>query len=135
MLIGGMPKDVPQNLFDRSPVNFAEQINVPTLVRTARTAASKSHTDLVRRCLYVQILHGALDEVAPPDRAERIVDNIRGREGKVKHVVFEGEGHGWKNSETVKQAIEEEIAWYEEILGLGPPKWHSRRAGKFSNKG
>lgn len=42
-----------------------------------------------------------------------------GTEAKVKYIVFEGEGHGWRKSEHVKQAMEEELKWYEDVFGFG----------------
>ena len=39
-------------------------------------------------------------------------------QGKVEYVVFEGEGHGWRQSENIKAALEKELGFYEEILGL-----------------
>ena len=44
-----------------------------------------------------------------------IRDELR---GKVEYVVFEGEGHGWRQSENIKAALEKELGFYEEILGL-----------------
>lgn len=43
---------------------------------------------------------------------------IKDQGGKVKYVLFEGEGHGWRKSETIKQALELEIGWYGEVLGI-----------------
>lgn len=51
-----------------------------------------------------------------------IVKKIEGQGGKVKCIVFEGEGHGFRKSENVKRATEEELAWYEEVFGLSPAK-------------
>jgi len=57
--------------------------------------------------------------VVPLNQAEAIVRTIREElHGKVEYVVFEGEGHGWRQSENIKTALEKELAFYEEVLGL-----------------
>ena len=57
--------------------------------------------------------------MVPPNQAEAIVKTIRDElRGKVEYVVFEGEGHGWRQSENIKAALEKELGFYEEILGL-----------------
>jgi dipeptidyl aminopeptidase/acylaminoacyl peptidase len=35
-------------------------------------------------------------------------------------VLFEGEGHGWRKAETIQAALEKELAFYEDVLGLKP---------------
>jgi dipeptidyl aminopeptidase/acylaminoacyl peptidase len=36
----------------------------------------------------------------------------------VKYVLFPGEGHGFRKAENRKKALETEIGWYEDVLGL-----------------
>ena len=69
--------------------------------------------------LGVQVLQGKEDMVVPQNQAEMLVDKIKETGGKVKYILFEGEGHGFRKSENVKRALEEELAWYENIFGLG----------------
>lgn len=66
-----------------------------------------------------QVLQGKEDMVVPQNQAEMLVDKIKKTGGKVKYILFEGEGHGFRKSENVKRALEEELAWYENIFGLG----------------
>lgn len=66
----------------------------------------------------MQILQGSADEVVPPAQAESIVKSIEKRGGRVKYVVFEGEGHGWRKAENIKKGLEEELAWYKNVFGL-----------------
>lgn len=122
-LLGGTIEEIPAVWHDRSPVNFAEKITAPTLVRSllpTTLLSSRSTPDVV--ICSKQILQGADDKVVPPNQSQMIVEKIKGRGGKVKYIEFEGEGHGWRKSETVKRATEEEMAWYEEVFGLGPAK-------------
>ena len=65
-----------------------------------------------------QILQGSADEVVPPSQAETIVESIKRKGGRVKYIVFEGEGHGWRKAENIKKGLEEELAWYENVFGL-----------------
>ena len=66
-----------------------------------------------------KILQGSEDKVVPPNQADAIVKTIREElHGKVEYLVFEGEGHGWRRSENIKAALEKELGFYEEVLGL-----------------
>jgi len=46
------------------------------------------------------------------------VKSIQDRGGKVKYVLFQDEGHGFRKAENIKMAVETEIGWYEDVLGL-----------------
>jgi dipeptidyl aminopeptidase/acylaminoacyl peptidase len=48
-----------------------------------------------------------------------LVNKVKEKGGKVKYILFEGEGHGFRKSENVKRAMEEELAWYEDVFSLG----------------
>lgn len=95
-LIGGTIEEVPGVYKDRSPLYHADKIKAPLL-----------------------ILQGTDDAVVPPNQAELMVKEIREHGGRVKYVLFEGEGHGWRKAETIERAIEAELAWYEEVFALG----------------
>ncbi|KIJ37734.1 hypothetical protein M422DRAFT_33621 [Sphaerobolus stellatus SS14] len=97
-LIGVDPNDeaaIDKVTAERSPLTRADQITVPLL-----------------------ILQGSKDAVVPPQQAELIVDSIKKRNGRVKYILFEGEGHGWRRAENIKLAWETELAWYEEVFNL-----------------
>ena len=44
------------------------------------------------------------------------VDAIKKRNGVVKYIEFEGEGHGWRRAENIKKALLEETKFYEETF-------------------
>ncbi|KAF4622355.1 hypothetical protein D9613_009516 [Agrocybe pediades] len=94
-LLGGSGKEVPDVYRDRSPVNHADKIVTPLL-----------------------ILQGDMDKVVPKDQAEVIYNNIRKRGGVVEYKLYPGEGHGWRRDETMRDALERELGFYERILGL-----------------
>lgn len=96
---------------DRSPVTHADRIKAPILVRDIAYGAVAS---LIRS----QILQGSLDAAVPPAQAELIVKTVKERGGDVEYVLYEGEGHGWRKAETIKDAFEKELRFYERVLGL-----------------
>ncbi|KAF9512046.1 hypothetical protein BS47DRAFT_1394589 [Hydnum rufescens UP504] len=97
-LIGGTIEEVPGVYKDRSPLYHADKIKAPLLVRPQFP-------------IYLPQLHNQIF-------AELMVKEIREHGGRVKYVLFEGEGHGWRKAETIERAIEAELAWYEESLRL-----------------
>ncbi|KZS94068.1 alpha/beta-hydrolase [Sistotremastrum niveocremeum HHB9708] len=95
-LVGGTYQEKPELYEERSPVHHAEKIESPLL-----------------------ILQGSIDKVVPPSQAEAILEKIEKNHGKVKYIVFEGEGHGWRKAENIKRSLEEELAWYHEVVVAG----------------
>lgn len=59
-----------------------------------------------------------MDSIVPVVQAEVMVKVIEANGGQVKYVLFENEGHGWRLAETVQRALEEELAFYQRVLGL-----------------
>ncbi|PCH34635.1 alpha/beta-hydrolase [Wolfiporia cocos MD-104 SS10] len=94
-LMGGTIEEIPAVYEERSPVLHAEEIRTPLLV-----------------------LQGSIDAVVPPSQAEVIVKAIKDRGGRVEYTLFEGEGHGWRKADTVKAALEQELHFYEDVLGI-----------------
>ncbi|KAJ7053317.1 alpha/beta-hydrolase [Mycena amicta] len=96
-LIGGSFEDFPDRYHTRSPVFQAENISVRLL-----------------------ILQGSVDSIVPPNQAEDMISVIKsqGRGGAVEYMVFEGEGHGWWEAETIEKALNTELAFYQRALGL-----------------
>jgi dipeptidyl aminopeptidase/acylaminoacyl peptidase len=81
-LVGVLP-DAADRYGDRSPVNHAAAIRVPVLV-----------------------LHGDTDPVVPLAQAERLIGAIRAAGGKIETRVYEGEGHGWSQPDTIADVYE-----------------------------
>jgi len=67
----------------------------------------------------VLLLQGLEDPIVPPDQAERMVAALRARRLRCDHVVFPGEGHGFRRAETLVRCAELEIAFVTDVLGLG----------------
>lgn len=94
-LLGGTYKDKPEVYEQRSPLNNAIRIVTPLL-----------------------ILQGTEDKVVPPEQARKIAEAIRNTRGTHDLVFYKGEGHGFRNAENLKDALERELGWYKKIFQL-----------------
>jgi dipeptidyl aminopeptidase/acylaminoacyl peptidase len=65
----------------------------------------------------VLLLQGEDDAVVPPDQAERMAVALRSRGLRCEHLVFPGEGHGFRRAETVAGAARAELAFLAEVFG------------------
>jgi dienelactone hydrolase len=68
----------------------------------------------------VLLLQGADDPIVPPDQASRLAEVLRARGLRCDHVVFDGEGHGWRRADTLARAAALEVAFLGEVLGFSP---------------
>ncbi|EGN97422.1 hypothetical protein SERLA73DRAFT_184126 [Serpula lacrymans var. lacrymans S7.3] len=94
-LMGGPVERIRSVYEARSPIYHVDKITIPLL-----------------------LLQGADDKVVPKEQSEEIVQKINARGGKVEYHLYDGEGHGFRKAETIKAALEAELGWYEEVLGL-----------------
>lgn len=78
---------------DRSPYFHADQITAPVL-----------------------LLQGSEDNVVPPNQAKDMEKSIVAAGGDVRVVIYEGEGHGFRQAVNVRKAMEEEEAWWQKTL-------------------
>jgi dipeptidyl aminopeptidase/acylaminoacyl peptidase len=69
----------------------------------------------------VLLLQGSDDPIVPPDQAERLAEALRARGQRCDHVVFDGEGHGFRRADTLTRSAELEIAFVIDVLGLAGP--------------
>lgn len=81
---------------ERSPLHHAENLDTPVL-----------------------LLQGGRDRIVPPEQAEVLVAALEANGVKHSYVLFENEGHGFLSADTVVTALEVELAFYLEVLGLG----------------
>lgn len=97
-LLSGTPEEVPDVYRDRSPIFKADKIRTPLLVA-----------------------QGSEDKVVPPNQSEMIVQAIQrqpGGEKRVKYLLFESEGHGFRQKENIIRMLNEEEKWYRQVLKL-----------------
>jgi dipeptidyl aminopeptidase/acylaminoacyl peptidase len=81
----------------RSPIHFVDSISTPVLV-----------------------LQGTDDEVVQVPKAELIVNALRDRGIPHAYLLFEGEGHGFRKTESIIRSLEAELSFYAQVLGFEP---------------
>jgi len=81
----------------RSPIYHVEQLNCPVI-----------------------FFQGDQDKVVPPNQAQAMVNALKRKGIPVAHIVFRGEGHGFRQAENIVRAIESELYFYSKIFGFEP---------------
>lgn len=64
------------------------------------------------------LIHRSIDAVVPPRQTQDMARTIEQNGGAVKYIEFEGEGHGWRKADSIRRALEEELAFYQDRFGL-----------------
>jgi dipeptidyl aminopeptidase/acylaminoacyl peptidase len=82
----------------RSPINHVDRITVP-----------------------LAVFQGLEDAVVPPNQAEMIVEGVRANSVEVDYVTFVGEGHGFRQADNIRAALDGELAFYARVLGFDLP--------------
>lgn len=67
------------------------------------------------------ILQGADDPVVPPSQSEALRDALAANGVPHAYLLFEGESHGFRRSDTLQRAFEAELAFLGEVLGFATP--------------
>jgi len=62
-----------------------------------------------------------MDEIVPFGQADFLYKTIKERGGWVEYKLYPGEGHGWLKEDTIVDAYERELGFYEAVLGLRTP--------------
>ncbi|KAI8900276.1 peptidase, S9C family protein [Globomyces pollinis-pini] len=96
-LVGGSLEEIPEVYYNRSPINFVDQMKSPLL-----------------------ILQGSIDAVVPPSQAESIVESLKKQGLYHEYYVFEGEGHGFRKGENIQRTFELELAFYLKMFDYQP---------------
>lgn len=95
-LIGPRPVAEP-TYRGRSPVALAGRIQAPIL-----------------------LLQGLDDRIVPPSQAERMVEALRRARVPYAYLTFEGEGHGFRQEETLRRCLEAELYFLGRVFGFQP---------------
>ncbi len=80
---------------ERSPIHSVDRLSTPLLV-----------------------LQGADDMVVPVAQAEEIVAALRRREVPHAYLLFEGEGHGFRQAQNIRRSLEAELSFYAQVFGF-----------------
>lgn len=70
----------------------------------------------------VILFHGTDDPVVPPAQASEMIAALAARGVPHAHVVFPGEGHGFRRRENIVRCLEAELSFYAQVLGFAPPE-------------
>jgi dipeptidyl aminopeptidase/acylaminoacyl peptidase len=73
-------------------------------------------SDLI--CYIPQILQGEIDKVVPKEQSELIYQSIKQQGGDVEYKLYPGEGHGWRQEVTMRDALERELGFFSPVLGI-----------------
>ena len=95
-LIGPLPASEPVYR-ERSPVHHLDEFDCPII-----------------------FFQGLDDKVVPPNQAEAMVDALDAKGLPVAYLPFEGEGHGFRQAETIVRALEAELCFYGRVFGFTP---------------
>ena len=66
------------------------------------------------------LLQGTEDKVVPPNQAELMFEAVRAKGLPVALVVFDGEGHGFRDPANQARALESELSFYGQVFGFVP---------------
>lgn len=80
---------------ERSPIFFTERISRPLIV-----------------------LQGRDDMVVPVAQAEELVAALRERRIPHAYLVFDGEGHGFRQAANIRRSLEAELSFYAQVFGF-----------------
>ena len=77
----------------RSPVHFADRLSVP-----------------------IAFFQGAEDAIVPPNQAEAMVAALKAKGLPFQYLLFDGEQHGFRRSQTIKRTLDAELYFYSTFL-------------------
>ncbi|MBV8337153.1 MAG: S9 family peptidase [Alphaproteobacteria bacterium] len=77
----------------RSPVHFADRLSVP-----------------------IAFFQGAEDAIVPPNQTEAMVAALKAKGLPFQYLLFDGEQHGFRRSQTIKRTLDAELYFYSTFL-------------------
>ena len=95
-LLGGSLDDREALYRERSAIHHIESINTPLI-----------------------LFQGAEDQVVPPEQSIRISEALRLKGVPVEYHEFSGEGHGFRQAETIRTCLERELGFYRMLMKEG----------------
>ncbi len=90
----------------------------PEMRETYRARSPLYHADNLD-CPVI-FFQGLEDKVVPPDQATAMVQALARKGVPVAYLPFPGEGHGFRQADTVKKALEGELSFYGRVFGFQP---------------
>jgi dipeptidyl aminopeptidase/acylaminoacyl peptidase len=83
--------------YERSPVNFADQLNSPVI-----------------------LFQGLEDKIVPPSQAEIMVAALKAKHLPHAYLAFAGEQHGFRKAENIIRSAEAELYFYGQVFAFDP---------------
>jgi len=80
---------------ERSPINYAEKLSCPVI-----------------------FFQGLEDTIVPADQSEMMFERLRDHGVPTAYIAFEGEHHGFVQSESIRRALEAELYFYSRVFGF-----------------
>lgn len=93
-LVGPYPEAI-DTYKERAPIEHCENLSCPII-----------------------FFQGSDDKVVPPNQAEMMVDILKKKGIEVEYVLYEGEGHGFRKAENIKDSLVKEYEFYCKVLGI-----------------
>jgi dienelactone hydrolase len=93
-LLGATLEENEERYRERSPIHHAERITTPLI-----------------------LFQGANDKVVSKEQSIAIAEALRARGVEVEYYEFPGEGHGFRQAETISTCLESELAFYRKLMG------------------
>ena len=93
-LLGPYPEQR-QIYFERSPINFADQLSCPVI-----------------------FFQGLEDKMVPPNQAEMMVQALKRKGIPVAYVAFPGEQHGFRQAQNIRRSLDGELYFYSRVFGF-----------------
>jgi dipeptidyl aminopeptidase/acylaminoacyl peptidase len=96
-LVGPLPQS--EALYaERSPISHIDRLTCPVI-----------------------FFQGEDDKTVPPNQAQTMVAAMKAMKLAVAYYAFAGEGHGFRQAQTLRRALELELDFYGQIFGFSPP--------------
>lgn len=93
-VVGPYPKE--KTLYQaRSPIHSTDKLSCPIL-----------------------LLQGEDDKVVPPNQAEMMVEALQKKKIPYAYKLYSGEGHGFRKADTIVDALNSELSFYQQVLQL-----------------
>ena len=66
------------------------------------------------------LFQGTEDKVVPPNQAEMMYDAVKAKGLPVALILYEGEQHGFRKAENIRNVFESELAFFSTVFGITP---------------
>ena len=95
-LIGAYPEE--KEIYEaRSPIHFTDKLSCAVI-----------------------FFQGGEDKVVPPNQADIMFTAIKNKGLPAAYILFEDEGHGFRQGENIKKALDSEFYFYSRVFGFTP---------------